>query len=154
MNQSIGRTSCTFRWEIRRARPGTRSCEASARTRKISNPSSRTKGSTRSFSWTLGTTTIMLWIAPLQAFVGSWAGELGPLPARLYSLYRRVKNWYAWLEKTSCFSASAEVQYPKPEHEKEPFWTGYGSYAAPGQEGLFDHMFDHRQRRSTWKQWN
>ena len=26
--------------------------------------------------------------------------------------------------------------------------------AAPGQEGLFDHMFDHRQRRSTRKQWN
>ena len=54
----------------------------------------------------------------------------------------------------TCIQASPEVQYPKPEHEKEPFLTSYGSYTAPGQEGLFDHMFDHRQRRSTRKQWN
>ena len=51
----------------------------------------------------------------------------------------------------TCFQALPELQYPKPEHEKEPFWTGGGT---PGQEGLFDHMFDHRQRRSTRKQWN
>ena len=84
----------------------------------------------------------------------SRTGRTQGILAGLYFLYKRVKNWYAWLEKTSCFSASAEVQYPKPEYEKEPFWTGYGSYAASGQEGLFDHMFDHRQRRSTRKQWN
>ena len=39
-----------FSLEIKRARPGTRSCEASARTRKRSSPSSRTKGSTQCFS--------------------------------------------------------------------------------------------------------
>ena len=54
----------------------------------------------------------------------------------------------------TCIQASPEVQYPKPEQRKEPFWTGYGNYAAPGREGLFDHMFDHRQRRNTRKQWN
>ena len=27
----------------------------------------------------------------------------------------------------TCIQASSEVQYPKPEHEKEPFWTGGGS---------------------------
>ena len=26
--------------------------------------------------------------------------------------------------------------------------------AKPGQEGLFDHMFDHRQLRNTRKQWS
>ena len=54
----------------------------------------------------------------------------------------------------TCFQALSELQYPKPKHEKEPFCTSYGSYTAPGQEGLFDHMFDHRQRWSTRKQWN
>ena len=54
----------------------------------------------------------------------------------------------------TCYQASPEVQYLKPEHEKEPFWTGAAADTAPGQEGLFDHMFDHRQRRSTRKQWN
>ena len=27
----------------------------------------------------------------------------------------------------TCIQASPEVQYPKPKHEKEPFWTGGGS---------------------------
>ena len=82
------------------------------------------------------------------------AGELGPPLAGLYSLYRRVKDWYAWLEKTSWFSAPTEVQYPKPEYEKSPSGQAAAADTAAGQEGLFDHMFDHRQRRSTWKQRN
>ena len=41
---------------------------------------------------------------------------------------------------------------PESEHEKEPFWTGGDRFAAPGQEGLFDHMFDHRQGRNIRKQ--
>ena len=59
-----------------------------------------------------------------------------------YSLYRRVKNWYAWLENTSCFSALAEVQYPKPEHEEEPFWTGFSSrYCACSRRALWPHVW-------------
>ena len=40
----------------------------------------------------------------------------------------------------TCISAFSEVQYPKPEHEKEPFRTGGSRFAAPGQEGLSDQM--------------
>ena len=38
--------------------------------------------------------------------------------------------------------------------KKSPSGQAAEVNAAPGQEGLFDHMFDHRQRRSTRKQWN
>ena len=142
MNRSGGQIVCTFPWVTRRANLETKSCGMSGRTQKRFRHSIRPRGSTRCFSWTLGTTTTMQQSALLQAFVGSWAGELGPPPARLYSLYRRVKNWYAWLKKTTCFSASAEVQYPKPEHEKEPLWTGGGSGCrAWSRRALWPHVW-------------
>ena len=43
---------------------------------------------------------------------------------------------------------------PNPNMKKSPSGQAAAADAAPGQEGLFDHMFDHRQRRSTRKQWN
>lgn len=47
-----------------------------------------------------------------------WGAGVQPPPSqgltlRPYSLYRRVKNWYAWLEKTPWFLVSSKVQYPK-----------------------------------------
>ena len=38
--------------------------------------------------------------------------------------------------------------------KKSPSGQAAAADASPGQEGLFDHMFDHRQRRNTRKQWN
>lgn len=52
----------------------------------------------------------------------------------------------------TCISAPTEVQYPKLKTPKEPFRPGTDTPAAPGREGLFDHIFDHTQGRSTWKQ--
>ena len=43
---------------------------------------------------------------------------------------------------------------PNLNMKKSPSGQAAAAGAAPGQEGLFDHMFDHRQRRSTRKQWN
>jgi len=40
---------------------------------------------------------------------------------RPHSLYRRVKNCYAWIEKAPCFLVSSKVQYSNPKYEKEPF---------------------------------
>ena len=143
-----------FSLGTRRAKLETRFWEVSNRTQRRFMLSTEARKSTQCFSWTLGTITIILWSAQLQTFVSFWVGEATPPLARQYFLYRRFENWYAWLEKIPCFSVPTEVQYPKPEYKKEPFWTGDGRCAAPGQEGLFDHMFDHRQRRSTRKQWN
>ena len=52
-------------------------------------------------------------------------------------------------EKTTCTSAPAEVQYPKPKEEKRPSGQVVAASATPGQEGLFDHMFAHRQQKPT-----
>jgi len=41
---------------------------------------------------------------------------------------------------------------PNLNMKKSPSGQAATADAAPGQEGLFDHMFDHRQRRSTRKQ--
>ncbi len=38
--------------------------------------------------------------------------------------------------------------------KKSPSGQAAAADAAPGQEGLFDHMFDHRQLRNTRKQWS
>ena len=38
--------------------------------------------------------------------------------------------------------------------KKSPSGQAAAANAAPGQEGLFDHMFDHRQLRNTRKQWS
>ena len=38
--------------------------------------------------------------------------------------------------------------------KKSPSGQAAAADAVPSQEGLFDHMFDHGQRRSTWKQWS
>lgn len=43
---------------------------------------------------------------------------------------------------------------PNLNMKKSPSEQAAAADTAPGQEGLFDHMFDHRQRRSTRKQWN
>ena len=52
----------------------------------------------------------------------------------------------------TCISAFSEVQYPKPEHEKEPFWTGGGNGCRAWSGSVFDPIFDHSQDRNTWKQ--
>jgi len=38
--------------------------------------------------------------------------------------------------------------------KKSPSGQAAAADTAPGQEGLFDHMFDHRQLRNTRKQWS
>ena len=43
---------------------------------------------------------------------------------------------------------------PNTNMKKSPSEQAAAVNAAPGQEGLFDHMFDHRQRRNTRKQRN
>lgn len=43
---------------------------------------------------------------------------------------------------------------PNLNMKKSPSEQAAAADAVPGQEGLFDHMFDHRQRRNTRKQWN
>ena len=43
---------------------------------------------------------------------------------------------------------------PNLNMKKSPSGQAAAADASPGQEGLFDHMFDHRQHRSTRKQWN
>ena len=99
MSLCVCRTTCTFLWVTRRIKLETHFWEMAGRTRKRFTPSIRPRELTQCSSWIQVITTIMLWSAQLQAFVGSWAGELGPPLAGPYSLYRRVKNWYAWLEK-------------------------------------------------------
>ena len=43
---------------------------------------------------------------------------------------------------------------PNLNMKKSPSEQAAAADAALGQEGLFDHMFDHRQRRNTRKQRN
>ena len=43
---------------------------------------------------------------------------------------------------------------PNLNMKKSPSGQAAAADAAPGQEGLFDHMFDHRQLRNTRKQWS
>ena len=102
-------------------------------------------GGTRSAHWCWRTAPAS-WIARCTSGLCPGPGTQPPptpdLTFRPYSLYRCVKNWYAWLEKTSCFSASAEVQYPKPKHEKEPFWPGGGSGCrAWSRRALWPHVW-------------
>ena len=57
-------------------------------------------------------------------------------------------------EKTVAIHFLRRYNTPNSNMKKSPSGQAAASDTAPGQEGLFDHMFDHRQRRSTWKQWN
>jgi len=43
---------------------------------------------------------------------------------------------------------------PNLNMKKSPSGQAAAADAALGQEGLFDHMFDHRQLRNTRKQWS
>ena len=114
MSQSVCRTTCTFLWVTKRIKLETHFWEMSGRTQKRFMLSIKARGLIRYSNWIWAITTIVLRSVQLQAFVGSWAGELGPPPARLYSLFRRAKNWYAWGAGMTCYQASPEVQYLKP----------------------------------------
>ena len=57
-------------------------------------------------------------------------------------------------KKPLVFRPLQSYDTPNPNMKKSPSGQAAAADAAPGQEGLFDHMFDHRQRRSTRKQWN
>ena len=61
------------------------------------------------------------------------------------------------LKATEKYLASYPLQRyntPNLNMKKSPSGQAAAADAAPGQEGLFDHMFDHRQLRNTRKQWS
>lgn len=57
-------------------------------------------------------------------------------------------------EKTVAIHQLQRYNTPNLNMKKSPSGQAAAADAAPGQEGLFDHMFDHRQLRNTRKQWS
>ena len=57
-------------------------------------------------------------------------------------------------EKTVAIHYLQRYNTPNLNMKKSPSGQAAAADAAPGQEGLFDHMFDHRQLRNTRKQWS
>ncbi len=71
--------------------------------------------------------------------------------------FRHEKRDWRALKAAEKYLASCPLQRyntPNLNMKKSPSGQAAAADAAPGQEGLFDHMFDHRQLRNTRKQWS
>lgn len=74
-----------------------------------------------------------------DSFFGHEKGSGGPLKAG---------------EKTVAIHPLQRYNTQNLNMKKSPSRQAAAADAAPGQEGLFDHMFDHRQLRNTREQWS